>query len=203
MTRLHVILFLWFLEPNVQARFLSVSSTHRLYDVITKNPLTVVYFYEDAISDRIRKNTIHEYKEIMRAANRTIRFVEADMVFVTANVSKKNLSDARYRYHITTSDAILILNRGEPFSAGPLTDSITRQKLENYINDAAQNEINEILSDKIELRQQREKERYAGWYGVGVFPAAWGYPYGYGNYGGYGYGGYPSWSGSVNFSWGC
>ena len=172
---------------SIQARLFTASSIQRLYTIIIKNPLSVIYFYQDS-PDK-------ENQEILQTVARITRFQEAEIAFVAVNTSKKSLAQARLRYHITTPHAFLILNRGEPYSLGPLTGHITRQKLENYINSAAQDEINGILADKAEARKQREQEKAAGFYGYGIYPVSWGCPYGYG--------GWPYWRAGFGVSFGC
>lgn len=191
------------------AKYKRISSQRTFDSTIVKNDLNVVMLYEK--SKEIRKDKkirkkVERQERTFKELSKKIRYKDAELAFVSVNVSKRDLDVLAKDLGVTTFPTFVLYNDGKSVKnavgqVAQLTGFATRRQLQDFIEDNFSSEIDEIVAEKAEIRKRRREEAryyypyYSPYYGSWWSPYSYYYPYyyGYPYFGvgfGFGYGGY-------------
>lgn len=170
------------------ARVGDVGSTSKFYRALDKKPFAVALFFE---AERARCNS-SDSKAMVRdfgSLSNLPRYKEGDVQFIQANFVRNDLNSLKSEFSIDQVPAYLLFSGSLPLKDEGgmpvmLRGDATREQVQEFIEDNLQQDIDDRLADKAELREKRRQERLAYgpyfYFGYG-YPVwnSWGYPYQY------------------------
>lgn len=151
-----------------------------------KYPLVVAAFF-DRDKKQMSKEDVKQAKEfrsMVRSVAKKDRYDDADVLFLTVNISKGDTARLLERYGITAVPTTMLFFKGAPYKDVRKVGYLTPYSLEDFVEDNFGDVINDILHAKAEERARRAYYRslyapYWGYWGWGA-PYYYGYPYYYG-----------------------
>jgi len=196
------------LLKNVFARHESIKSERR-FNRMLRNPrynLAIILFYES--EKRMRRDNrdlyqkIQNLKEMFKSTSKVFRYDDADVLFMTVNLTRPKNEDLRSAYNIGSTPVFMLFKDGYPYKDNSGNKAILqgfaiRPQLQKFID---RNFCEAIAKNRTRNRRIREKRMEEaqtrayywgpGWGGWGY--GGWGPGFGWGGYAGYGwgYGGY-------------
>jgi len=217
---------------TVIAKFTMVNNEKKFCRILNKPEynLAVVMFYD---SGKLQKKSnphlycmIRNMKEMFRGTSKVFRYNDADVMFMTVNVSQRKKRTKKFRnncnsgcrvrcscigeygfkqqYGIGAQPKFMLFRNGQPHkdiggNIASLTGSITRSQLEKLIDSNFSRLIEQNRKRNAEKRQRCIERNMAAWAAWGPY---WGPGWGWGGYwGGCGWGGFGLGSGWGGCGW--
>jgi hypothetical protein len=174
------------------ARERSVSSEKRFYSFIRKNELAVVLFYrkdKEIKQDDVLYNQVVSLERMFSSTSRTPSYREAEIQFLTINVTKEKLIDLAQDFGVTSIPSFILFKDGVPVRKNGtivrLDGFIDRERLINFIDSHFETRVKDIIKEKAEARKRAAEERrywyysrpYWDWGWGWGYPYYWGWPY--------------------------
>lgn len=162
----------------------TVESQRQFNKYVKKEPYQGVLFYSvDSKEMRRNKETKERYaafKNLMKQTSDTTLYKEGGLLFMSVNMAKQMGKELAELYGIRVDPSFLLLYRGRPLdtedkSVGLLTQFQTREELSQFIDTTLKAELNEIVTQKENMKKQRALERQI-WYASPAFYWDDGYP---------------------------
>jgi hypothetical protein len=191
-----IVAYSFFLTP-VSAKETGVSSERKLQDLVIKNQYAVLMLYQEdsqTRKDKMKREQIRQLREMFEAVSSDTVYKEADLAFLSANVAKKGVAflPDRYKIQLQELPAFVIYKNSKPAKGANgqplvLTGFVDRGKLQDFINQNLEAELQDVLEEKAEARKaELEEARIRSYYAPRVYFGL-GFGGGYPPYWGWGY----------------
>lgn len=166
---------IFFFSMSLQGRVSEVNSRNRLFSRINQASMVVAQFYfceRGACHEKCQKEDYRDIKSSLRAVSQNNRFIQAEIDFVLMNgccdpCVAQEFSFSRY-------PTLMLFVNGMPIPGARLTGFVHECDINSFIERYLGNDIDDIIAEKKEDRQQEQAVQLAAW-------SAWG-PYWYGGY---------------------
>jgi len=184
-------------------RTVTVKSEGSFDRLISRHEIAVVMFYrEDRTTgdDSTLKKNINATEYMFKNVEKKGRYKEVNIAFIKVNIARDFLDDVAKRFAVKKVPAFVLFKDGVPVrdkekNMAMVTGFISRADLINFIEKHLDDDLQEIIDEKEEIRQRRREEAQSWSY--------YNYPYYYPHYGyGYGYWPYYQFGGGFRFGGG-
>lgn len=148
-----------FMTELSYAKVRSITRRRDLEQSTTKDPMVVVFFYNDRNTDLLRM-----YEDV----SKNQRYDDADIIFLKINAARKELSDLALMYGITNMPAFIFFYKGkrlvdERDKGIVLMGSITQDQLQSYIDQYYGTEIEQYINRKEARKEKRIEQENESW----------------------------------------
>ena len=186
----------------INAKYHVITNERKYNDFINKYRYTVVCFVDPAkvFEDRSEKisyrKAISAFKKSLKSASLSGEYkdlLKQEVGFLLVDVSKKSAVDLDDEFNFTDLPACVLLENGQPMSEygdqAEIAGFSTKNDILAFLDDYAEDELQEIVQEKEEQKRLEREERiarynaYSRYYGWNPY-GGWGpYYYGCGPYG--------------------
>lgn len=196
-----VLMLLGLISP-IEGRVNALSSALSFERIVGKSPYVVAMFYDQDRAIRKTNNQLFvqntRLQDLFKAVSERGAYQEANIQFLSINVSKGRLMALAQDYGFTNFPLFVLFKNGMTVDDARgrkaiLNGFVTGEKLHEFIGGYWDKDIEKTIKNKQEIRREVERERalYRPVLGIGWgYPfGGWGYPYGgwYGRRYGYGW----------------
>ncbi len=178
----------------IYSREKNASSLDNLRSLLSQSPYSIVLFYNNSREAKKEEYDTQRMRDTMlmyRSVSNDDYYKDAKLQFIKADIAKKGLNQALYRYQLQTIPSFVVF-LGRQLK-GTLSGYAYREDLESFIDRNLKVKMEELVKQADELRKKRLDEARIRaytqpYYWWGPWSPYWFSPYWYGPYWGPYYG---------------